>query len=118
MLQFTKREYHPPRACLAGGSLASFQALEPSGGSGASRFPVVESSSSNLIPLQNEPNDIQTRPSSSRNIAGSIALNLSAFPERTTIPSSRQPYSGFAGPSVVAVANPIADVFTPNDDTE
>ena len=71
-----------------------------------------------LIPLRNEPNDIQ-RPSPSVLItAGSIALKLSLLTDWITIPWSIHSYCGSVGSSVALEARAMAEVFTPNRDTE
>ncbi len=88
------------------------------GESGASRLPVFGSRSTSLMPLQYEPNDIQRPAPVVLITAGSMALKSSLAPDWTTMPRSVHLYAGSSGSRVGVDASAMADVFTPNFDTE
>src|SRR5688572_25390985 len=103
---------------MNGASISFVNAMECIGELDARRIPVAESSSMSLIPLQNEPNESQSLPSGVLVSAGSIALKLLVRLDSMAMPWSVQRYAGSAGSSVGFDANPMAEVFWPNFETE
>src|ERR1700744_941566 len=95
------------------GSGEAFSASEYTVGALFAGLPVVLSSRSSLIPLQNEPNDSHLPPEASVTSDGSIALSSSAVVVRNTSPSSVQWYFGLRGSSVGVVASPMTELFDP-----